>query len=104
MPNPGEAYWAVKIMKGFLQPYVIGLKCLMVQHAPRLFLRPVGPELLEVGTNICDVLVVLDPDERHSSARHLLHWRANVFVESLFVQVMGKVLNLLGIWRGASFA
>jgi len=80
-------------MKGFLQqPYVIGLKRLMVQHAPRLFLRPVGPELLQVGPNICDVLVVLDPDERHSSARHLLHWRANVFVESLFVQVMPEDL------------
>ena len=58
MPDPGEAYWAVKIMKGFLQqPYVIGLKCLMVQHAPRLFLRPVGPELLQVGPNICDVAI-----------------------------------------------
>jgi hypothetical protein len=50
-----------------------------------LFLRPVGLELLEVGPNVCDVLVVLDSHECHSCARHLLHRRANIFVESLFV-------------------
>src|SRR5438046_10740836 len=87
-------------MKGFLQqPYVIGLKCLLVQHAPRLFLRPVGPELLEVGPNICDVLVVLDPEERHSSARHLLPWRANVFVERLWFQVRPEDLVTGEQWK-----
>src|SRR5919198_6106740 len=47
------------------------------------FLRPIRPEFLEVGPQICDVLVVLDADEGHAGARHLLHRRADVFVERL---------------------
>src|SRR5262249_24340920 len=49
------------------------------------FLGPVGPGLLQVGPQIGNVLVVLDADERHAGARHLLHGRADVFVEGLLV-------------------
>src|SRR5919201_1521373 len=49
------------------------------------FLGPVGPELLQVGPQIGNVLVVLDADERHAGARHLLHRRTDVFVEGLLV-------------------
>src|SRR5262245_57282523 len=37
--------------------------------------------IAQVGPNICNVLVVLDADESHAGARHLLHRRADVFVE-----------------------
>jgi hypothetical protein len=39
---------------------------------------PLGPELLEVGTKVRDILVVLDADECHAGARHLLHRRADI--------------------------
>src|SRR5262252_164142 len=47
------------------------------------FLRPVGAELLEVGPKVANVLVILDADECHAGARHLLHRRADIFVEGL---------------------
>src|SRR5260370_22259422 len=50
---------------------------------PVSFLRPVGPELLEVGQKIRNVLVILDADECHAGAWHLLHRRADIFVEGL---------------------
>src|SRR5262249_32348647 len=31
-----------------------------------LFLRPIRSELLEIGPEVCDVFVVLDPDECHA--------------------------------------
>src|SRR6516164_7182378 len=46
------------------------------------FVRPVGPELLEVGPQIRNVLVILDADECHAGPRHLLHRRADIFVEA----------------------
>src|SRR5262249_36865033 len=46
------------------------------------FLRPIGPELLEKGPEVCDVLVVLDADKCHAGARHVLHRRADIFGES----------------------
>src|SRR4029077_16972567 len=43
------------------------------------FLRPIGPELLEIGPEVCDVPVVLDADKCHAGARHFLHRRADIF-------------------------
>jgi hypothetical protein len=58
-----------------------------LQDPGGLFLRPFGPELLEVGPNVCDVLLILDPDECHSGARHLLHWRANILSKACSTKV-----------------
>src|SRR5258707_15276918 len=52
---------------------------------PTSFLGPVRPELLEVGPEIGDVLVVLDADECHAGARHFLHRCADIFVEGFLV-------------------
>src|SRR5262249_16412735 len=46
------------------------------------FLRPISPELPEIGPEVCDVLVVLDADKCHAGARHFLHRRADIFGES----------------------
>src|SRR5262249_30244406 len=46
------------------------------------FLRPISSELLEIGPEVCDVLVVLDADKCHARARHFLHRRADIFGES----------------------
>src|SRR5262249_21185975 len=48
------------------------------------FLLPISPELLEIGPEVCDVLVVLDADKCHAGARHVLHRRADIFGESFF--------------------
>jgi hypothetical protein len=48
------------------------------------FLRPIGPELLAIGPEVGDVLVVLDADKCHARARHFLHRRADIFGESFF--------------------
>src|SRR6516165_1030518 len=44
----------------------------------RSFLLAVVPELLEVGPQVPDVLVVLDADKRHAGAGHSLHGRADI--------------------------
>src|SRR2546423_15352678 len=46
------------------------------------FLRPISPELLEIGPELGDVLVVFDADKCHAGARHFLHRRADIFGES----------------------
>ena len=48
------------------------------------FLRPISPELLEIGPEVCDVLVVFDADKCHARTRHFLHRRADIFGESFF--------------------
>jgi len=45
-------------------------------------LRPISPGLLEIGPEICDVLVVLHADKCHAGAGHFLHRRADIFGES----------------------
>src|SRR4029077_6773154 len=46
------------------------------------FRCPNSPELLEIGPEVCNVLVVLDADKCHAGARHFLHRRADIFGES----------------------
>src|SRR5262249_58024184 len=41
------------------------------------FLRPISPELLEIGPEVCNVLVVFDAGKCHARARHFLHRRAD---------------------------
>src|SRR5882757_3175979 len=50
-----------------------------------LLLIAVRPELLEIGPEIGDVLVVLHADECHPGARHLLHRSTDVLRERLVV-------------------
>src|SRR5882724_7300271 len=63
----------------------------------RLLLLAVGAELLEIGPKVGDVLVVLDSDERHASAGHLLHRRADVLGEGLVGPGDAGILVGLGI-------
>src|ERR1700741_2882325 len=59
----------------------------MPGHGPLLpalrisVLCPISPELLEIGPEVRDVLVVLDADKCHAGARHFLHRRADIFGE-----------------------
>src|ERR1700745_3107929 len=46
------------------------------------FLRPISPELLEIGPELGDVLLVFDHDKRHARPPHFWHRRADIFGES----------------------
>src|SRR5215470_1370271 len=64
-------------------PGLVALLLFLLMPARRAsFLRPISPELLEIGPEVCDVLVVLDADKCHARARHFLHRRADIFGES----------------------
>src|SRR5262249_25198989 len=63
--------------------HVERLSCFSPRAAVRVsFLCPISLELLEIGPEVCDVLVVLDADKCHAGARHVLHRRADIFGES----------------------
>src|SRR5262245_35827508 len=54
-------------------------------------------ELLEVGPEVGDVLVVLDADERHAGAGHLLHRRTDILDECIVVPGDAGILVGRGI-------
>src|SRR5262249_40881166 len=54
-----------------------------VRCGRRSLLVAVGPELLEIGPEVGDVLVVLDADEGHPGAGHFLHRGPDIFRERL---------------------
>src|SRR4029077_13237034 len=60
------------------------------------FLCPISPELLEIGPEVCNVLVVLDADKCNAGARHFLHRRADIFGESFLAP--GDAGRFIG-WR-----
>src|SRR5262249_6204410 len=65
--------------------HVERLSCFSPRAAVRVsFLCPISLELLEIGPEVCDVLVILDADKCHAGARHVLHRRADIFGESVF--------------------
>src|SRR6185312_2419588 len=61
------------------------------------FLCPISPELLEIGPEVCNVLVVLDADKCHAGARHFLHRRADIFGESFLAPLIPEDLIGWGV-------
>src|SRR5262245_35724522 len=63
----------------------------------RSLLLAVRAELLEIGPEVGDFLVVLDADERHAGAGHLLHRGADILDECVVVPGDAGVLVGRGI-------
>src|SRR5262245_4974779 len=64
---------------------------------PRSLLLALRPETLKVGPEVGDVLVVLDADECHAGAGHLLHRRADILDECVVVPGDAGILVGRGI-------
>src|SRR5215475_578127 len=89
MQAPRERAWAPLFARS--------LGAIFLRYFFALFLGAVVAELLEIGPQVGDVLVVLDADERHAGTRHLLHRGVDVFRERCLVPRDAGFLVGLGI-------